>query len=37
MEAGGLVPDAIINRIVADRIDQPDAAGGSSSTATRGP
>jgi adenylate kinase len=28
MEAGGLVSDEIINRIVADRIDQPDAARG---------
>ncbi len=28
MEAGGLVSDEIINRIVADRIDEPDCAGG---------
>ncbi len=28
MQSGGLVPDALVNRMVEDRIEQPDAANG---------
>lgn len=35
MKAGGLVSDEIVIGIIAERIDQPDCANGSSSTASR--
>ncbi len=37
MEAGGLVPDQVVIRIIAERIAQPDCAKGSSSTGSRAP
>ena len=37
MASGGLVPDEIVIGIISDRLDQPDAARVSSSTAFRAP